>query len=121
MSHPRTRKPVQNKREHHVAQPRKKAPNPSSLADALRNTPSERSAGGFSCAIDRIRNQMDATVRQLLDDRISDIRKRRSTVAPQMSGGVNSSWLAKTLSENGFPISALTVQKHVAQRCRCGY
>lgn len=104
-----------------MANPRKKAPNQSSLADALRNTPSDRPSGGFSCAIDRIRSQMDATVRALVDERIEDIRARRATVAPQMSGGVNSSWLAKTLSENGFQVSALTVQKHVAKRCRCGY
>jgi hypothetical protein len=104
-----------------MAPTRKKSPNQQGLVDALRDTPSEKYAGGFSCAIDRIRNQMTAEARQLVDDRIADIRSRRLTVAPQMSGGVNCSWLARVLSENGFQISALTVQKHVAKRCRCGY
>lgn len=64
---------------------------------------------------------MDDDTRELLDERIADIRTRKNKVAPTMSGGVNSSWLARVLTDNGFSVSALTVQKHIGGRCRCGY
>lgn len=64
---------------------------------------------------------MNDETRALIDARIEDIRARRMTVAATMSGGCNSSWLARVLTEYGFRVSALTVQKHIAKRCRCGY
>lgn len=90
------------------------------LADALRNTPDDTPTAGFRCGVERIRNHMNDETRALFDQRVAEIRARREVVLAGRTGGVNCSWLARVLNENGYPISALTVQKHVSKRCRCG-
>lgn len=104
-----TRKPSANQRQ----SPKQNA----NLADALRNPPGTSG----SCTLHRIRMDVDDSTRNLIDERIEDIRKQR-TVSPVTSpNGITSSWLARILNEYGFQISPLTVQKHIAKRCRCGY
>lgn len=65
--------------------------------------------------------QVDDTTRELIDERVADIRKRRETVPTTSSKGITSSWLARTLNEYGFRVTATTVQNHVTMRCHCGY
>ena len=101
----------------------KRSPNQNqhALANALSETPDDKCTSGYACSIDRIRMAVTEETRALIDQRIDEIRTRREYMAPKRTGGVNCSWLARVLTDNGFPISALVVQNHVGRRCRCGY
>jgi hypothetical protein len=101
----------------------KRSPNQNQhdLLNALSDTPDDKSTSGFACSVDRIRQTVNVETRTLIDQRIEEIRSRRDFVAPKRSGGVNCSWLARVLTENGYTVSAFVVQNHVGKRCRCGY
>lgn len=103
-----------------MAQKRSPSQRQNALADALRDTPDDRATSGYRCAIERIRLQMNDETRALLNQRIEEVRARREIIAHGRSGGINASWLARVLTDNGFPVSSLTMQKHIAKRCRCG-
>ena len=103
-----------------MAQKRSASQRQNVLADALRNTPDDSVTSGSKCAVERIREQMNEETRALLNQRIEDVRARRQIIAHGRTGGVNASWLARVLTDNGYPVSALTVQKHIGKRCRCG-
>lgn len=76
---------------------------------------------GPLCLIAQIRNGLDDAERQALDEAIATIRQHRDAGNTNGQSGYNAAWLHRALLDEGFTLSVLTVQKHVSQRCACGF
>ena len=71
---------------------------------------------GTPCGVTKILNSVEPDVRAKILEIVAEIRDARDEGRTTVYTG---SWLAETLRSAGFHISALTVTKHIAKRCRC--
>lgn len=83
------------------------------LADDLRNVPTKEG----NCCVARARKHFEGEDLKVLNQTIAVIAQRKPTDAA--FGGPNQSWLAKTLSNNGFKVSAKTLSTHFRGDCSC--
>jgi hypothetical protein len=84
------------------------------LADDLKNVPVRQSL----CSIARAREHFDGEDLKVLNQTIALIAKREPN--DRAPGGVSQSWLAKTLTNNGFKVSPKTLNSHFRGACSCG-
>jgi hypothetical protein len=71
---------------------------------------------GTPCGVTKILNTVEPEVRDKIVEIIAEMRHARDEGRTTVYTG---SWLAETLRNAGFTISALTVTKHISKRCRC--
>lgn len=75
---------------------------------------------GPRCTVWVIRESLSEEDRQAMDEAIRKIREARSQGLRSGQSGYNCRWLQEILVQEGHPISALTLQKHVRHQCSCG-
>lgn len=68
------------------------------------------------CGLTKVRQQMDVEEGQALDRAIEMIRDDAGSGRSKV---YSSQWLTGVLRKHGYDISASTVARHVAKRCRC--
>ena len=83
------------------------------LADDLNNVPARQSL----CSIARAREHFEGEDLKVLNKTIALIAQRESN--DRTPGGVSQTWLAKTLTNNGFKVSSKTLNTHFRGACSC--
>ena len=83
------------------------------LADDLKNVPTRESL----CSIARARKHFEGEDLKVLNQTIAVIAKREPN--DRTPGGPSQSWLAKTLTNNGFKVSPKTLNAHFRGACAC--
>ena len=86
----------------------------SSLFDDLTSPVSAGSKN--DCGLTKIRQQMGEEEGQALDRAVEMIRDDAGSGRSKV---YSSQWLTGVLRKHGYDISASTVARHVAKRCRC--
>lgn len=88
------------------------------LRDSLKQEPG-KVVPGPRCGLTKIREGLPKEDRAALNEMIAKVRKARESAFPS-STGYNSRWIQEALRAEGFLISLITIQNHIAKRCACG-
>jgi|DEB0MinimDraft_10_1074344.scaffolds.fasta_scaffold33609_4 FAD synthase len=88
------------------------------LAEALSEIPEARP--NLRCKIARLRDELDSNDVAAFNQALEAVYSQPRSVRMGRQHGATATWLAKTLTANGYPITDGTIQRHIRGECSCG-
>ena len=88
------------------------------LAQALTEIPEAQPSA--RCKVARLREQLTGDDLAALNSALEAVYNAPRSARMGGKNGATATWLAKVLSDNGYPITDGTIQRHIRGECSCG-
>lgn len=88
------------------------------LAEALSDIP--EATPNLRCRIKKLRDELAGKDLDAFNSALEMVYSQPRAARMGRQHGATATWLAKTLTANGYPITDGTIQRHIRGECSCG-